>query len=108
VPAEVQEHEHDADGRLIRTAVTREAEWDDDERALMLALVLYEDQLCPSGHWLPESAAAENEYGYRGRSSRCHACATVAREAQKFMADPNPASLLVGAQLKVKKRGGAG
>lgn len=64
----------------------------------MLALALYRAQLCPSGHWLPESGAAANEYEYRGRNSRCHACVAIAGERDKFK--DSPTGLLVGAELK--------
>jgi hypothetical protein len=65
---------------------------------MMLALALYEDQLCPSGHWLPESSAAENEDSYRGRNCRCHACTAV--EAERARLKDNPPGLMFGAQIK--------
>jgi hypothetical protein len=75
-----------------------EVEWDDDEQTLMLALALYEEQLCPSGHWLPESAAREAEGKYRGRTSLCHACAAVAVEVKRLKDHETPAALLFGAE----------
>lgn len=68
-----------------------------------MALALYESQLCPSGHWLPEAAAAEHEFAYRGRNTRCHACTAAGVERKKF--EEAPTGLLVGAELKPKKRG---
>lgn len=44
-PAEVHEHTYDGD-RLIRTVVTRESEWDDDQRAWMLGLAERESAEC--------------------------------------------------------------
>lgn len=45
-PTEVHEHEYDDAGRLVRTIVTRESEWDDAERAKALALTTYEQGIC--------------------------------------------------------------
>lgn len=40
-------YEHDADGRLVSSRA--EPEWDEDERAWMLALGEYRASLCPCG-----------------------------------------------------------
>jgi len=54
-PTEVHEHEYDAGGKLVRTIVTRETEWDDLERAKFEGLSIYESRLCECG--LHESVA---------------------------------------------------
>lgn len=48
-PSEIHTHEYDAAGRIVRTIVTREVEWDDVERAKMQGLALYESQICACG-----------------------------------------------------------
>ena len=58
MPTETHVHHYDDAGRLVRTVVTREPEWDDVERAKMLALATYEATLCACG--LPESVADED------------------------------------------------
>lgn len=40
-------HEHDADGRLVRTVAATEAEWDAESYGLLAALADYESRLCP-------------------------------------------------------------
>jgi hypothetical protein len=57
-PVETHEHTYDNDGRLVRTVVTREAEWDDVQRGNLLALADYEDSICGCG--FPESIADED------------------------------------------------
>ncbi len=54
-PTETHAHEYDDAGRIVRTTVTREVEWDDVERAKMQGLALYESQICECG--LHESIA---------------------------------------------------
>lgn len=54
-PSEIHEHEYDDGGRIVRTVVTRDVEWDDVERAKMQGLALYEAQICNCG--LHESIA---------------------------------------------------
>jgi hypothetical protein len=85
---------------LVRTVVTREAEWDEEQQSLMLALAVYEAQLCPSGHWLPQAADPSNEERYRGLNTRCHACTAVAQEVVRLQENPHPTALLFGAQLR--------
>lgn len=94
-PTETHDHEHDEQGRLIRTTVTREPEWDDDEQAWMLALLLYRSQLGPCGHYLPESTAANAEDRYDvGEPIRCHACTAVAVASAAAAGNPHPSALL--------------
>jgi hypothetical protein len=57
-PSEVHEHEYDDQGRIVRTVVTREPEWDDDSRAEMLALAEYEAGMC-SGCGLHRSLCSD-------------------------------------------------
>jgi len=76
-PKQVTEYEYDeATGRLLRSVTTVEAEWDDDEQALMLALAEYEALTCGGcGGWLPETTALENSDNYAPpKPVRCHGC----------------------------------
>lgn len=57
-PTETHVHEYDESGRLVRTVVTRDPEWDDLEREKMQALAQYESGVCECG--LHESVAAED------------------------------------------------
>ena len=94
-PTEVHTPEYDEAGRVVRTVVTREAEWDPEEQALMLALHLYEAQLGPCGHYLPESTAADAEERYSvPEPSRCHACTAVAAARGPYRDNPHPHALL--------------
>jgi hypothetical protein len=77
--------------------VTREAEWDEQERGLRLAYLAYQGQLCPSGHYLPESSDIANEFAYQGRSRRCHACTAMAVKADELRSNQHPQALLFGA-----------
>ena len=75
-PSEVHTHEYDDAGRMVRTVVTRESEWDDVERAKMQGLADYEAHICDCG--LPESVADEDpdlDLHFRV----CPVCAGVAK-----------------------------
>jgi hypothetical protein len=75
-PTETHEYRYDDEGRVSSVVVTREAEWDDVERANMLALADYEADLCHCG--LPSSLADTNpdlQVKYR----HCPVCAGLAR-----------------------------
>lgn len=98
-PTETHTHTYEGD-RVVSTIVSREVEWDEAERGLMLALTLYEAQLCPAGHWLPDASAAVNEERYSGVSTRCHACTAAAQEVTRLKDNPHPTALLFGANLR--------
>lgn len=53
-PAEITVYEYDSDGRLMHSITVREAEWDDDQVALLLASRRNELR-DPTGHLLVES-----------------------------------------------------
>ena len=67
----------------MRTVVTREVEWDDDERANMQALVLFEADRCDGcGGSLTETTALKaDEAGFDVHAIRCHACTAIAVRA---------------------------
>jgi hypothetical protein len=64
----------------------------------------YKDNLCPSGHYLPQSADPANEGRYAGRNRRCHACTAVAEEMERLKDNPHSRALLFGAALNRRRR----
>lgn len=95
-PATVTEHEYDADGRLVRSVTRREAEWTDEERANVLALIDYEGQCCPGcGGYLPETTSAEHEGQYTTEPPmRCHACTAIHIKQHAFREQNQSAALV--------------
>lgn len=79
-PTETHVHEYDDAGRLVRTTVTREPEWDDQQRANMLALAEYEADLCACG--LPKDVA-DTDPDLRAKYRTCPVCAGLAKEARR-------------------------
>jgi hypothetical protein len=69
-------YEHDDHGRVVR-AITEPA-WTGDDRALMLALQLYEDGLC-SGCGRPKERAwhPDMDGWYEPTTYECNACSVV-------------------------------
>jgi len=81
--------------------VTGEAEWDTREQALMLALMLYRSQCCPSGHYMPAAGAKADEYAWTATAIRCHVCTAVAMEATRVGGNPHSSAM----QFQAKRRG---
>ncbi|MCM0622721.1 hypothetical protein [Nocardioides bruguierae] len=74
-PAETHEH-YDAAGNLTgTTVVTREPEWDDDERRRLLALAAYHEQTCDRGHH--PDVAGDPHLFWTFEDSRCPLCAEI-------------------------------
>ena len=75
-PAEVHEHEHDQAGRIVRTVVRREPEWDEEQRGWVLAWLLYRANVHkPCGHYLPDATDPDAEGAYMSEPPiRCHVC----------------------------------
>lgn len=85
-PAEFTEYEYDEDGRLVRSVTTREAEWDEQERAWMLSLAEHESGLCPlCGR--PMSVCTDPASEGRWSSApptRCYATTTVMKARKPY------------------------
>jgi hypothetical protein len=82
-PAEQHDHEYDEDGLLVRTVVTREAEWDDLERDKMLALAQFEAEVCACGmHYTIADADPSLELTLRV----CPVCAGMAQQMRVLQA----------------------
>lgn len=62
----------------------------------MLALAMYRSKVGPCGHYLPESTAKANEYGWVVQAARCHACTAVAGEAERYKDNPHSHAILYG------------
>jgi len=78
-PTVVTDYFYDADGRLIRSVATSEVEWDDDERAKILALVRCERMTCSGcGGWLPETLVYEPEDYVVDPPTPCAKCKVLA------------------------------
>lgn len=95
-PTETTEYEYEFPGRLVRKVVTREAEWDEQEQAWMLALAEYRATRCPDcGRDVRECTDPASEGKYRvPPPDRCHAT-TALVIAQKVNAEsPQPEALL--------------
>lgn len=75
-PRETHQHEYDDEGRIARTIVTRETEWDDMERAKMLALADYRASLCECGF---PAHVADEDPDLQIRYRVCPVCAGVTK-----------------------------
>lgn len=81
MPREVHEHEYDDEGRLVRTVVTREPEWDDESRAEMLALAEYDAGICACG--FHESLTQDRRNFFTFEHRVCPVCAGRAQWDRK-------------------------
>lgn len=92
-PRETHDHEYDDAGLLVRTVVSREAEWDDMERAKMLALADYEADLCACG--FPKDVA-DTDPDLQLKYRTCPVCAGLAQAARQQQASDEEATRSLG------------
>lgn len=90
--AETVVHEHDGDGRLVSSRVTRDIEWDDWQRALTLALVDLERETGPHGHPMweatnPTAVDPNGDYHYAADEPVVDFAAQVQARAEKAWRD---------------------
>lgn len=93
-PVEVHDHEYDETGRLIRTVVTREPEWDEDQRLWMLGLTLREASEC---HRCGGSLHETTDYQWKWQPSPptvCFRCVALAASAHEYDKHPQRAGLI--------------
>lgn len=86
-PRTVTTVERDQDGRVSRTVAVREVEWDDEQRAWMLALAEVEAQECPGcGGHLPGTTRPGVEFDttHPTRCKRCEALGIRAKNVQQY------------------------
>lgn len=88
-PREVTEH-HYRKGRLVQTITTREVEWDEEQRALALAMFQFQAETCHGcGGWLQETTAEEAEGKYVALPPiRCHRCKVINAEREAYHEEP--------------------
>lgn len=100
-PVEVHDHEY-VDGRLARTVVRREPEWDDESRGWVQAWLSYKANVHEAcGHYLPDSTAAEADDGYEVELAvRCHACTARAEAYARYSETRHPEALLFPTRRK--------
>lgn len=104
-PQQVTEHEYDDAGRLVRSVTSVEVEWDDEQRAWMLALAEADAQSCDGcGGWLPHTTSIEMSDGFvADHPLRCHRCEALSVRRKSVSDKPNPESFAV---WPVHERGG--
>lgn len=98
-------HVYDEAGRLVRTVVVREPEWDEEQRAWMLGLAEREARECKRcGHDLAETLNPQWEWVPATSDPMvCGACAASIAQEQKHAKDPRAGAML----HMVKKRSAA-
>jgi hypothetical protein len=82
-------HHYDPTGRLVRSETTVDSPWDDDQRAWMLALQVYDDTRCTGcGGNLHETTSPEHEDHYRVvMKVRCYRCDAIGQAADQHEAE---------------------
>lgn len=86
----------------MRSTTTREAEWDEQERAWFLSLAQYEAELCPlCGRPMAVCTAPEAEWDVAVPSpTRCHYSTAVAQARTAYEKSPNNGSLMFTVRSK--------
>ncbi len=71
-------YEYDDDGRLVRSREWVAAEWDETQRAWMLALADYEQSRCTGcGGDVNETFDPANDGAWMAEAWRCHRCTSI-------------------------------
>lgn len=77
----------------MRSTTTREPEWDDEERAKVLALLDYEGMQCPGcGGHLPETTDPDSSYT-TDLPHRCFRCDAIQKQQEKYKDTKRPSAL---------------
>jgi hypothetical protein len=86
-PTETTRYFYDRRGRVIRTETTREAEWDSEQQALMLALAEGRLLFCPDcGGDRDETMDPKNEFAYKAIGPwLCWGCQAIGRAYDKYV-----------------------
>jgi hypothetical protein len=94
-------YEYDEAGRLASSRP--EAEWDDGEQTVMLALQAYRSALCPlCGGPLSVCTAPENEMKFKGGLPiRCHATTARAVAMENYRDQSHSSALMIAPVLEV-------
>jgi hypothetical protein len=86
-PRQTIRYEHDDGGRLIRSVVRSEPEWDAGQQAWMLALARYRTEMCDGcGGHLPETTdpGSDGRYHVTG-PFLCYRCEAIGIARQAFV-----------------------
>jgi len=100
-------YQHDVSGRLLRSVET--PEWDDEQRAWMLALAEIEADACP-GCGGSISEHGEDEWGraqhlYDVTANQCFRCTAIQDKQANVKDHPAPSALLWSAAVRDTTRG---
>jgi hypothetical protein len=91
-PQTVTVYRYRKDGRIKKTITVTEPEYDEHDRAWMLALSAYRAAHCPHcGGALHETTDPANEFAYHADSIRCFKCTALAKSADALTKGPMPA-----------------
>lgn len=82
----------------------REPEWDDEQRASLLALHAYQTSLCTGcGGWLPETTGDESAADYVATDPvRCLRCTAISVQAKNYSEQDHPEALLYPTERHVR------
>jgi len=86
-PEEVTAYEYDSDGRLVRSVTTRESEFDDEQRTLLLAIIDFESGIGAHGHPYAEAMSDEADPTNYGGHWRYEGVGPFTDHAEKAKAD---------------------
>ena len=86
-------YERDAWGRPVGSPIlsvtTVEPEFNDDDRAVMIALSIIEADECPTCHGsLSETSAADADDDWEVTRTRCHRCTSIGAIQERAQKDP--------------------
>lgn len=91
----MHEHEVDESGRVVRTIVTREPEWDADQRAWMLGLAMREAEECNRcGGDLTETLDYEKWNWVPQPPAVCLRCLALNKDQEKYAKHPERAGMI--------------
>lgn len=101
-PIQVTLYEYNEQGLVTSSQTHREAEWDDQERALAAALLAYEADRCPGcGGYMHDTIDPETEGRWHvPEPTRCHRCTAIAVKQEGYKETPNPQALLWSASIQ--------
>lgn len=91
---------------LGRVPLPGEPLWTAADREWAMALLEYEADLCGGcGQPRSESMAAEHQFSYVPTALRCHGCAAVAQESERYAGpESDMRGLMVGVHLEGRSR----
>jgi hypothetical protein len=94
---EVTTYERDNDGRIIRSTAVRDAEWTDEDRGWVLALLAEEADTCP-GCGQPNSVCRDPKtmYEWRAVQVQCQACRMIETQRESDADGPKRRGIYTG------------